>query len=307
MGYDRTPRTERGDDYRWRDDNDYGRDTGYDYGRSSARDDAAAGGYDRERYRGQDYYGSRFVRGEGRFDQGRHDHGGWDRDGGRTRGDLRARDDDWGRGRQDRRPSPGRAMRRPEGYSYDDRDFFSRAGDEIRSWFGDDEAERRREMDARYDLRHGNSWSGDDHYRGWRNRQIADLDRDYDEYRRENASRFENEFGAWRNERRTQRASLGQIEEHMDVVGSDGEHVGKVDKVRGDRIILTKSDPDAGGHHHSIPSRWIDRVDDKVHIRKTAAAAQDAWRDEERSGAMFGERDESRGAHYLNRSFSGTY
>jgi hypothetical protein len=28
----------------------------------------------------------------------------------------------------------------------DDRGFFDRAGDEVRSWFGDDEAQRRREM-----------------------------------------------------------------------------------------------------------------------------------------------------------------
>src|SRR3546814_3623646 len=34
---------------------------------------------------------------------------------------------------------------------YDDRGFFDRAGDEVRSWFGDDEAERRRRRDARYD------------------------------------------------------------------------------------------------------------------------------------------------------------
>ena len=30
-----------------------------------------------------------------------------------------------------------------------ERGFFDRAGDEISSWFGDDEAERRREMDER--------------------------------------------------------------------------------------------------------------------------------------------------------------
>ena len=31
-----------------------------------------------------------------------------------------------------------------------DRDFFERAGDEVASWFGDDDAQRRREMDARH-------------------------------------------------------------------------------------------------------------------------------------------------------------
>ena len=81
------------------------------------------------------------------------------------------------------------------------------------------------------------------------------------------------------------------------------------DTAYGDRIVLTKSDPDAGGHHHSIPSRWIESVDDKVTIRKTADEAKAAWRDEDRSGAMFGERDrgDNRGSHYLNRGFSGTY
>jgi hypothetical protein len=97
----------------------------------------------------------------------------------------------------------------------------------------------------------------------------------------------------------------------MEVLGSDGEHVGTVDKVRGDRILLTKSDGDAGGHHHSIPSRWIATVDDKVTLRKTASEAQSHWKDEERSGALFGsERDDNqswRTDHNLNRSFSGTY
>lgn len=32
----------------------------------------------------------------------------------------------------------------------DERDFFDRAGDEVASWFGDEDAERRREMDARH-------------------------------------------------------------------------------------------------------------------------------------------------------------
>ncbi len=40
-----------------------------------------------------------------------------------------------------------------------------------------------------------------------------------------------------------------QINEHMEVVGSDGEHVGTVDNLV---IKLTKSDPSAHGHHHLI-------------------------------------------------------
>jgi hypothetical protein len=194
-----------------------------------------------------------------------------------------------------------------------DRGFFDRAGDEVRSWFGDEEAERRRERDQRYDeatARNERRAHPDDHYTAWRRSRIAELDRDYDEYRQENAQRFENEFNSWRTERGGQRDSLRRVTEHMEVLGSDGEHVGTVDKVRGDRILLTKSDGDAGGHHHSIPSRWIASVDDKVTLRKTAAEAQAHWKDEERSGAMFGsERDDPswRTGHNLNRSFSGTY
>jgi hypothetical protein len=148
----------------------------------------------------------------------------------------------------------------------------------------------------------------DPHYSEWRSRQIEDLDRDYNEYRREHQSRFEREFAGWREKRQGQRQLIRQVTEHMEVIGSDGEHLGTVDKVRGDRIILTKSDENARGHHHSIPCGWVDRVDDKVVINKNAEEARQSWRDEESRGALFdreGERGE--GPHILNRSFSGTY
>lgn len=217
----------------------------------------------------------------------------------------------------------------PQGYDYDDRGFFARAGDEVRSWFGDDEAERRREADMRYDERDYGSQHGHDRdsdYGSWRRTQIAALDRDYAEYRNENRSKFENEFSSWRSNRQTQRDSLTKVAEHMEVVGSDGSHVGTVDKVRGDRILLTKNDKDADGHHHSIPSSWISSVDTKVTLSKTADEAKKHWRDEENSSAMFNygdktaDRDGNRTTESgqsgqatsgdrtnLDRSFSGTY
>jgi hypothetical protein len=152
----------------------------------------------------------------------------------------------------------------------------------------------------------------DPHYSEWRQRQIHELDRDYDEYRREHQSKFEQEFGGWRQKRQTQRQHMGRVTEHMTVVGSDGEHIGTVDAVKGDRIILTKNDEAAGGRHHSIPCSWIESVDDKVTVNKTADEAMRAWKDEENnrqeSRALF-ERDDqgSEGPHVLNRSFSGTY
>jgi len=54
--------------------------------------------------------------------------------------------------------------------SPDDRGFFNRAGDEVRSWFGDEEAERRREADARrYEQEHGTAgrYQGGGHEDQW--------------------------------------------------------------------------------------------------------------------------------------------
>lgn len=43
-----------------------------------------------------------------------------------------------------------------------------------------------------------------------------------------------------------------QIQEHMEVKGSDGKHVGTVDHMENGRIKLTKSDPASGGQHHYL-------------------------------------------------------
>lgn len=48
----------------------------------------------------------------------------------------------------------------------------------------------------------------------------------------------------------TSALSAAQLAKHMEVVGSDGAHVGTVDNLA---IKLTKSDSLAGGHHHLIP------------------------------------------------------
>lgn len=134
----------------------------------------------------------------------------------------------------------------------------------------------------------------DPHYSEWRSRQMEQLDRDYEEYCREKQARFEQEFGSWRERRGRQRQAVGQVREHMEVVGSDGSHVGTVDCTRGEQIILTRSDPAAGGAHHSIPCSWIESVDDKVRLNLTADEATRRWRDEESSGALF-ERGGDRG------------
>ena len=71
-----------------------------------------------------------------------------------------------------------------------------------------------------------------------------------------------------------------QIREHMEVVGSDGKHVGRVDHVKGTEIELTKLDLGAGLKHHMIPLSWVDYIDtDEVHLNLTKDAAKSAWRE----------------------------
>jgi hypothetical protein len=311
-----------------------------------------------------------------------------------TRGDRsrwsgdRFRDDDRGRfGDEDRSRSGS-----------EDRGFFERAGDEIASWFGDDDAERRRDRDRRMEER---GWGGggrfgrehdrergdhdrdrdrdrdrgdfrsergmfggrgsyrgtsgdtgrftmggspregtyrpmtgdysasegvfrgnsvyeessprsrpmDPHYHSWRSRQIDEFDRDYEDYHRENQARFEDDFSNWRQRRSEKRGLLGTIREHMEVVGNDDEHVGTVDRVAGDRIILTKSDPDSGGVHHSLSCSDIDRVEDnRVILDCSSQQARQRWRDESRNRALFEREDQGEmGPRVLDRSFEGTY
>ena len=271
-----------------------------------------------------------------------------------------------GRDRDFGRDTYGRDQFRGDNRDFDrgdDRGFFERAGDEIASWFGDDEAERRRRYDQRGEHSYGRDRYGygdrspqsrsrpepnrsegyfgasgflsstddfggrrpstrydeprgfagsrdfDPHYRSWRQQQIDALDRDYDEYRREHQSRFESDFGGWREKRMSKRSLLGTVREQMEVIGSDDEHVGTVDRVAGDRIILTKSDPESGGVHHSLSCSDIDRIEEnRVILDCDADEAKRRWRDESRSRALFEREDQGEmGPRILDRSFEGTY
>ena len=70
-----------------------------------------------------------------------------------------------------------------------------------------------------------------------------------------------------------------EIVQHMEVVGSDGGHVGRVDHVVGDEIELTKLDLAAGLKHHMIPLSWVDRVEeDTVHLNRTKEVVKATWR-----------------------------
>jgi hypothetical protein len=240
--------------------------------------------------------------------------------------------------------------RRERGYMADrdypgDRGFWERTGDEMMSWFGDEEAERRRRMDQRRDPEHTWHWrdhdqdsdegdryrsryagdrpdrhrggrsspygpsygtsygssygysgvgaaygagaygagssyrarSYDPDYHSWRERQMERLDREYDDYCRERQARFDRDYETWRSSRAGS-SSAANIREHMEVMGSDGGHVGTVDDVEGSYIRLTKSDKDAKGRHHMIPMGFVASVEaDVVRLNCSADEAKREW------------------------------
>lgn len=197
----------------------------------------------------------------------------------------------------------------PSGQDYqgDDRGFVTRAADEVRSWFGDEDAERRRELDQSRedandafrgsdDRSSGTSFAGatgfsaksdahahDPHYSEYRKQRQDELDRDYEEYKKNRQSQFGQEFSSWRTTRQpggvTTSANAHQVREHQKVVGSDGQTVGSVDHIHGADIKLTKNEsPD--GKHHLIPMSWVDKVENnEVKLTKSAADAKREWRD----------------------------
>ena len=183
---------------------------------------------------------------------------GWDRGDDRERGEREWRE----RSERDWR-SREQGNDRGRGFMFDDRDrdrerdryrgraedrgFFSRMGDEARSWFGDDDdrrsdrgawennrdwPQRSRGMgnegrgpygQSNYSRERGvggsNEWREnrssfsshpDDHYRSWRHRQMQSLDRDYEDYCREREQQFHQDFDSWRQNRQQQRGSQGQ-------------------------------------------------------------------------------------------------
>jgi hypothetical protein len=79
---------------------------------------------------------------------------------------------------------------------------------------------------------------------------------------------------------------VSQIQEHAEVIGADGVHVGTVDHVQGDRIKLTKNDSPStedgqGQKHHFISIGLVADIEDgKVRLSATGANAVTLEEDE---------------------------
>lgn len=71
---------------------------------------------------------------------------------------------------------------------------------------------------------------------------------------------------------------VAQIQEHAEVVGSDGKHVGTVDHIDKGEIKLTKKDASAGGLHHFIPVDFVRAIEGgKVHLDRPADEVMREW------------------------------
>ena len=71
--------------------------------------------------------------------------------------------------------------------------------------------------------------------------------------------------------------NASMIKEHLEVVGSDGGHVGRVDHVMGDQFELAKMYLGSGVIQHMIPVSWVDHIDEHVHLNMTKDEAKARW------------------------------
>ncbi len=79
-------------------------------------------------------------------------------------------------------------------------------------------------------------------------------------------------------------ADLSQINEHMEIIGADGVHVGTVDKVEGGRIKMTRPDSGShGDHHHYISGGLVAAVEGNQ-VRLSASGDAAVLLEEEQGG-----------------------
>lgn len=80
-------------------------------------------------------------------------------------------------------------------------------------------------------------------------------------------------------------SSIDQVREHMQVIDAEGTPLGKVDRIEGDKIKLTRDSSGEGsheGHHHFIPAGLIAGVEgDTVRLSARIDAVESIFQTEE--------------------------
>jgi len=80
-------------------------------------------------------------------------------------------------------------------------------------------------------------------------------------------------------------SNLDQVREQMQVIDAEGTPLGKVDRIEGDRIKLTRDSSGQGsheGHHHYIPSGLVAEVEgDNVRLSARIDAVESIFQTEE--------------------------
>jgi len=80
-------------------------------------------------------------------------------------------------------------------------------------------------------------------------------------------------------------SNLDQVREHMQVIDAEGTPLGKVDRIEGDRIKLTRESSGQGSHedhHHYIPAGLIAEVEgDNVRLSARIDAVESIFQTEE--------------------------
>ena len=72
--------------------------------------------------------------------------------------------------------------------------------------------------------------------------------------------------------------NVQKIKPEMPVVCSDDGQFAVVDHLEGNDTIKLKKD--SSGKHHYIPTSWVSRVDNKVHVNRPGDQAMKEWKTE---------------------------
>jgi hypothetical protein len=74
---------------------------------------------------------------------------------------------------------------------------------------------------------------------------------------------------------------VDKIRDGLEIVGSDGVHVGTVDGLSGTLLKLKKSDPASGGTHHYLDIGLVAAIEgETIRLLVPAAEAQQRWSEE---------------------------